>query len=928
MTESPLLGREPEWERLRTRLEAVRDGTASSCAIEGEAGIGKTRLLDEALSYAHRRGYAVLRGAAAELEATRPVGPLVDALDLRPDHPDPDRVAVAGLLAADDAAGLRDLRYRLVDGILSVLERLAADRPTVMAVDDLHWADPTTVRVLDAALRRLASVPLVVLVTLRPTPRPPEVESFLGTAVARSCEYVRLGPLDEPSVVSILAATIGADPGPRLRRQVSRTGGNPLFVTELAKALVDEGRVHTSEGRAEVGDELLPPSLRTTVLRRLSALAPHTIQVAKAATLLGTEFTVAELGLVLGRNAVEFAPAIDEMCRAGLLDEAGEHLRWHHDLLREAIYHDTPESVRRAIHLDAGRAMAAAGAPAERVAWHLGRGASAADPDAAKWLRRAASEVVQKSPSQAAGLLRRAIELGSDAAAGDQMAVELVAALVADGRFAEAVECSHEFLSRVTDSEVCAAIRRGAARAHLLRGQLDEATRELETASSYPGLPPNLVAALWAEASLGHLLTGDLHGAEEVANRALGEAERLGDELTARTALCTLSWVANAGGEVARGVDLAARATQVADRSDDAGRHEPYVFLGTVLIGMDRLDEAEAAVRTGMRLGEEAGSLWHLALYHSVLCMKHYVAGEWDDALAEAETGYAYGEEFGTRMGAVWQQSLTAHIAIHRGRHGDARAALDGAERVLTEGSLVNASGVDFGIDWMLWARGLLELKDDPERGLATLAGTWDAYTSAGAMHFCPMEVDLVRAAVAQGDLERAARVTEMRELVARLSPASSLLAQALHCRGLLERDGDTLRRAVEQYRRAPRPLELAEACVDAARLDPDATLLDEAASIFDRLGAVHDAARMAVVAGRRARGRAQRRPESGWESLTETERRVVRLVTDGLTNRRIGEWLFISPRTVETHLKHVFQKLGLSSRVALAASASSRRNL
>jgi DNA-binding CsgD family transcriptional regulator len=235
-------------------------------------------------------------------------------------------------------------------------------------------------------------------------------------------------------------------------------------------------------------------------------------------------------------------------------------------------------------------------------------------------------------------------------------------------------------------------------------------------------------------------------------------------------------------------------------------------------------------------------------------------------------------------------------------------------------------------------ARSLLdEARGDTAGALVTLGTAWDRDASRGLIgRGRALGLELTRLALAVGDRERAGQVAAGLEAAATLAPVPSLQGTALHCRGLADDDVDVLLRSVEALTLGPRVLEHASACEDAAttlaragRRSEATALFDEALDVYDRVGAHRDAARGLAATrelgiSRKRRG-ARKRPASGWESLTPAELDVVRLAADGLTNPEIGQRLFVSPRTVQTHLAHVFRKLDLASRVELAAEVARR---
>jgi DNA-binding CsgD family transcriptional regulator len=278
----------------------------------------------------------------------------------------------------------------------------------------------------------------------------------------------------------------------------------------------------------------------------------------------------------------------------------------------------------------------------------------------------------------------------------------------------------------------------------------------------------------------------------------------------------------------------------------------------------------------------------------------------------------------------VLSHSVLSLIKLHR---NDITGAVRAAETAV--GTLA-ATGTRFRSQWAPWARALaLEADGRPADAFAVLAQTGDECDASGVMiEYRVLGPDLVRLALANGDQRRAAHVASALARLAEENDVPSLTGAALRCRGLLDDDAETLQAAVSAYGRSPRPLELALACEDAGaaltrrgqgqRARP---LLEQAVEIYERLDAARDLARTDAVlraAGiRRGRRGTRRRPQHGWSSLTPTEQTVARLVAEGLSNPQIGDRLYVSRRTVQTHLSHVFTKLDISARSQLAAETA-----
>jgi predicted ATPase len=357
-----ICGRETEIGVLGEALDRVAAGGPAVVLVEGEAGIGKTRLLAQVLQDAAGRGMQVAAGRAEELERTRPFGLLAAALGCARSSPDPRRAAIAGLLAAQGTGDLGPitvtsdpgLRFRVVDAFTDLVEELALAGPVVLGLDDLQWADPSSLLTVGALARRLAGLAVGVIGCLRPSPRTAELDRLAGALAAVGARHLVLRPLTGEAVTGLVAQAVAAEPGPRLLAEVSGAAGNPLFITELLAALAQEGAITTAGGRAEVADTVLPPTLRLTILRRVSFLPEPALQALGSASILGSGFSLTDLAIITGRPAVDLSVVLGEAIRAHVLEDDGARLRFRHELIRDAIYEDLAGSVRRGLHREAG----------------------------------------------------------------------------------------------------------------------------------------------------------------------------------------------------------------------------------------------------------------------------------------------------------------------------------------------------------------------------------------------------------------------------------------------------------------------------------------------------------------------------------------------------------------------------------------------
>ena len=733
-----------------------------------------------------------------------------------------------------------------------------------------------------------------------------------------------------------MAQAVAAEPGPRLLAEVAGAAGNPLFVTEVLGALAQEGAIATAGGRAEVAETVLPPTLRLTILRRVSFLPEPALQALRSASILGSGFTLTDLATVTGRPAVDLSVVLAEAIGAGMLEDDGARLRFRHELIRDAIYQDLAGSVRRGLHREAGQRLAQAGAPALQAAEHLARGAMPGDAEAIAWLARAARQAAPRSPDVAADLLGRAIGLMAPGDPGrDRLLAERAGSLTWAGRIADAESSCRSLLGRDHDGSVEGTVRVYLGHALLARGQARDGLCELAQAGQSPLLTGAERAGAQAWASFARLLLADLDGAAAAAAQARPAAVAARDHLATSVAMASLALVSELRGDLGDALQVIDDAVRQADDSPGrlGHRYPVHSFRGHILIALGRLDEARSALETGMRISEEPGIPWGFTHYQLARALERFLAGHWDDAVAEIETDTGLAGVPGESYSLLLGHSVLSLIRLHRNDLPGARGAAGAGPADLP------GTGAGYRADWAAWARALL-LEADGERAdaLETLAGCWDRCARSGlALEYPVIGPDLVRLALAAGEAGRARDVAAAVTAVASRNEVPRITGAALRCQGLAADDPGILDAAASAYARGSRPLELALTCEDAGaavarqgNMDRAGQLLDQAITIYERLDAARDLARaeaaLRQMGVRRGRQVTHRRAQSGWPSLTPSERAVVDLVAEGLSNPQIGQRLYVSRRTVQTHLAHVFAKLDITSRTQLTAEAIRHR--
>lgn len=604
-----------------------------------------------------------------------------------------------------------------------------------------------------------------------------------------------------------------------------------------------------------------------------------------------------------------------------MIEDDGVPLRFRHDLLRDSLYEDLPASVRRGLHREAAQRLARSGAPALRVAEHFARGASEGDREAIGWLTRAAEEAAPGSPAAAASLLDRAVALMRPQDPGrDRLLAEWAGYLLLSGRIADAVTACRRLLGRAHDPAIEGAARMCLGWALLAQGRYRDALAEMERAADSPVLSGAERAAAEAWASFARMSLGDLNGAVAVGERAVASAEAVGDLLAASVATTSLALVCESRCQLGEALRLADEATRLAEESRRGqGRWYPaHLTRGGILVGLGRLEEARSVLHAGRRISEELGVRWALPSFGVFLGMERFIAGEWDDAPAELEASLELADEIGETFNVPVAHGVISLISLHRNDLGGARAAMDAAHADLaSRGSLYPAN-------WAAWPQALLlETSGEPAGALAALAAPWEETIRLGFSGgwYPDMGADLVRMAMAAGEVSLARQVAAVVGDVASRHDAAWLRGAALRCQGLAADDPGLLEAAALAYADASRPLELALAAEAAAvayvehgetqRARP---LLDQAIATYERLNAARDLARADAILRemgvRRGIRGTRKRPQFGWPSLTPTELTVAALVADGLSNPQIGDRLFISRRTVQTHLAHMFAKL------------------
>jgi DNA-binding CsgD family transcriptional regulator/tetratricopeptide (TPR) repeat protein len=954
-----LVGRREELAVFERAIVEIESDSARVVAVSGEPGIGKTRLLVELERLAEGRRYLVLNGRASEIESDLPYWIFVDALDDYLRSLDSDRLeqvaaefggelarifpALSGL-GGDDGTVL-DERYKAHRAVRGLLEGLAADKPFVLVLDDLHWADPGSVELVSALLRRPPQARVLLALALRPRQASRLTAALEQATRTGMVERLELGALNESEAKELVGRWLE----PHLSQALySECGGNPFYLEQIARNVQRPAR--TRAGLATpltiIGEADVPPAVGAALREELESVSARARRFLEGAAVVGDPFELELAGAAAEASDTEALKALDELLSLDLVrkTETPRRLRFRHPLVRRAVYEAAPSGWKLAAHGRAARALAERGEPVTAWAHHLEHCAVRGDRQAVALLNEAAQTSKARAPGSAARWYRVALELLPESEANREERVgflmPLAEVLAGTGQFTESRTALLEALELAPQRAMALRVKLTAACAgveHLI-GLHDDAHARLVTAfEDLTDHESSEAATLMLDLASDAFFRADYESMRDWALRALAAANLVG-----RAPLIAAARAA------------ASLASAFEGRTDEAKAHR--ALAATLL---DALPDPELAARL-----DAASHLVAAEIY-----LDHY-----QDAIAHADRGLEVGRASG--QGQLFPQltQSKAVALVMLGRLNEAADILDGAiEAARLSGSPQTVSWALFNRSWTALQAGDLDTALRTGKESADLVRDLDdsmispfaagLYGSALAEAGEPAQcLDLLVPAAGGPELPRIPGVWKVvfHEVATRAWLGLRSLPEADLAAARAERaaDGLGLNLATALARRAraavllaagdPRasaelalssaaaaeaiyaPLEAARArtlagraLIAAGERPRAAAELERAAAEFDARGAVRyrdEAERELRRIGRRYSRRSGMTTAVGEiASLTGRELEIAALVRNRKTNREIAAQLFLSEKTVETHLRHIFDKLGVASRASVA---------
>jgi DNA-binding CsgD family transcriptional regulator len=928
-----LLERERELETLREGLDRACAGEGTLLLIEGPAGAGKTVLAREVRAAAERARMMPLEARGSELEQPFAFGVVRQLLEpvITKEPGQTDLFAgAAGPAARLFEPGERrpldaDAGFEALHSLYWLVVNIADQAPVLVLVDDCQWADRDSLRFLAYLAQRIEGLPVTMLLTGRPPDAGGDEAGVLWVQLASRPAAAALypRPLSESAAVTLARERLGAEAAEEFCRAChTATGGNPLFLRELLRALA-AAEVVPSAAAASAVQAVGPAVVSRFVLHRLATLGPAATELARAVAVLGDDSEPLLAAQMSGLSQDDAREAADDLVRADIFIPA-ERLGFVHPIVRAALYEDLAPGERQARHAAAAEALAREGASAERVTAHLLLSPATGDQHRVRTLRSAATAAAHRgAPRAAATYLRRALAESPAEQDRGEILAELGWYEVATMQY----EAAEEHLRAALASGATLATRADAA-ISLGRCAIVSGGRSAGAAADALS---SLAGELWPADTERSLELGSelLIVAASVPQLRPGLAARLRgfrDLARGRPAFEAVARIVSAQEQLLHGEPAAASTDEVqaalmAGLPPSAQNTAGLAAVLTLIVG-ERYELAARLLDAALERARHEGNATRLGIIHAMHAACAVAQGSLHDAQVEAETGLLLVEDPHFIAQLLVAVAMTVHIE---------RGALDAAAGLARRGE---AMGIPedrtYGLEF-LTARGRLRLAQGQlEEGVADLLWCSQQFEARAVRWPSAWRAYAAPALAALGDKQRATKLAREQLAAARRVGAPGALGMSLRTAALAI-GGDEglalLREAVAILERSSARLELAHALADlgaemsrSGRRTEGRDAQRRAITLADQCGAV--ALAESAMAGLHAGpGRRARIELTGPSALTAAERRVCRQVAEGQTNREVAQALFVTEKTVERHLSSAYQKLGIRSRFQLVSA-------
>jgi DNA-binding CsgD family transcriptional regulator len=927
---TPIRGRDEQLQMIAGLLDRVQAGAGGVAIIEGAAGLGKTRLLAAAQATARALSFRTGTGTAEPGHSSVELVVLMEALFGGAE-------SLIDRTALESRDRSREERFWLLQDVATLLERAALRQPLLVCLDDVQWADAGCGFALRMLTQWLASLPVAWLIATRPNQGGPAIRRALADLTTDGAATIQLTPLAASAVAEVAADVLGAPAGGDLLRTLADAAGNPFLLVDLLAGLREENLVRAVDGRMRLArlrlapgrltENRVPHRLEDSMRRRLSRITPAGERVVTVAASLARQFTLNQIAAIARLPVAQLVDPVRDVIDAGIFVSEDGRLAFPHDLVREAVRGAVPDAVRRALDREAADVLLAGGALPVEVAAQLAASAEPGDVAAVRALADAAESLGTTDPSASADIASVALSLlPSRHTLRGPLVARRTVSLFAAGRSTEARDFADRALRQSLPPEQEADVRLSLA--GMFAMSADDRAEAARQGLSLAGLSADTRARLWASLFHNLLVAGRLDEGLAIESEVDAVVSASSD-----VAARYYFQIGRSAMEYQLGrFELSLRLLQSVDPERLAGFDDPrerltHSYRSWLLSALDRVDEAIAVAEDGLASAQRDRQNWAAHVFETWQGRHLLVAGRLDEANAVLEGRFQLADAR-LILGVLDAAAVVAlgRVKLHLGDERGAGEVAEMAKVMLT----TTAPVVRKLAAWYLAVHAMAA--GDPHQAHGWLCSLGEA-ERLGMFPLFPMEAAddplLVRMALAVGDKELALAVVDLAARRCELNPdVPSVTGAAAHARGLLNESRQDLEQAAAILVTGPRPLALAAVLEDLGRARLADGDRDGAVDAFDRVlricldaGAVRDAARARKWLrdlGIRRRVQSLDRPRLGWESLTAAELQVARLAAAGYTNRGIADRLFVSSHTVNTHLRHVFGKLDIRSRVDL----------